>query len=140
VLAGVVLAAAWGPLPWRSRYVGRFAARSLASTRGPALVLAVVGANALTVAAVADESTSLALLAVAALELGVFAAALAVRLWRFAPRRRMLDLTVLAAAAIGAIAVVLPCAEQGNIAAIPATLAISVGVTCVAAPFSNRAL
>jgi uncharacterized membrane protein HdeD (DUF308 family) len=101
-------------------------------------VLVVVGANAQTVAAVADENTRLALLAVAALALGVFAVALAVRLWRFAPRRRMLDLTVLAAAAIGAIAVVLPCAEAGNVVAIPAALAISVGVTCVAAPLARQ--
>jgi hypothetical protein len=137
VVAGIALAAAWGPLPWRSRYVGAFAARRLASTRAPTAVLVVVGANALAIAAIVDESTALALLAVAALELGVFAVALAVRLWRFAPRRRILDLTFLAVAAIGAVAVV-PWAQQGNVAAVPATLAITIVLACVAAPLAKE--
>jgi hypothetical protein len=139
VIAAVVLAGAWGPLPWDSRYLGRFAGRRLEPTRWPLLLVVVVGANALTIGAVRSDGTmrtTLALLAIGVLELGVVASALAVRLWRFAPARRARDLIVLAVAAIAVVAVVLPCAQQGSVSAIVASLAISVAVACVAAPLA----
>jgi hypothetical protein len=136
---GTLLAAAWGPLPWSSRVVGRFAASHCAFTRRPTLVLVTAGPpTAVVVAIVGDGTvrTTAALGAVALVELGAFAAALAVRMWRFAPRRRIVDLAVLTIAAIAAV-VWLPFAERGQPLAVGAAIGCSVAIAFVAVPLSR---
>jgi hypothetical protein len=140
VVVGVVAAAAWGPLPWSSRYVGPFASSWCSATRRPVLVLTTFGPSALVIVSVCVHGTvraSAAAGAVAVAELGVFAAALAVRLWRFAPRRRTFDV---AALAIAAFAAVVPLVDDDVPVAIGALLVCSAVTAFVALPFVREGI
>ena len=110
-------AAAGGPLPWASRWLGPSAVHTTA--RAPVAVaglLAALAAGASVVAASAsdrDVVTACALVAVAGL--GTLAALVlgAVRLWIFAPRRRRRDVAVVVVAPLATTAAYLPLAIDG---------------------------
>jgi len=106
VALGGALAAVvwWGAPPWTSRAlvdaVDRVRGRrvALAATA----IMAVAAAMAVTVATGAGATrTVVVMLVLAGAEAVVAMAAVAVRQWRFAPRRRALDVTVLSVAGCG---------------------------------------
>ena len=117
---GLVLCAMWGPMPWTSRYVGPTAARWEQFPRRPVLVVLAIAATALVLVAPAVE------IAVAVVELEVAAAAFAVRLWRFAPRKRAYDIGALIAVATTAVVAVLPLTDAGE-----SVVAVLVGLLSV---------
>jgi hypothetical protein len=118
VVVPVVLAVGHGPAPWRSRLLARVPGRPVGAAVLVLVVLAV-GAVALAVAATDPTRRVAALVGVLAVEALVLAGAWAVRLWRFVPRRRAIDVVVLAVVAVAALAVALPLAEVGSVLAVP---------------------
>ncbi len=139
ITVAVVLAAAWGPLPWSSRVAGRLGAR-LTGSHWLTLFLATIAPIVLTVTAVGarDEhrrvlvSSSVMLVA-----LGVFVSTLAVRMWRFAPRQRAFDVVVLTATTLVAWVLLLPLTENGIPVAVGAAAVCAAAVALVAVPFAR---
>ena len=124
--AALVLAVRFGPAPWPSRLLVRVRARP--ST----LAVWMLGGLALacSVAAVVVTGSArrdLAVLTVVALEAMVVVGAFAVRLWRFAPRRRVRELVLLLAVGVAALVGVLPLADWGSLLA-PCATAIGAAV------------
>jgi hypothetical protein len=139
VVVGVILAAAWGPLPWSSRVAGRLAA-AYGGVRVPTLVLVVVGVPAVSAVAVLTHGTirtAAAAGAEALVEFGVFSVALGVRLWRFAPRRRTTDLVVLTMTGIVALVLSLPSAYDAGALVVLGAVACSAAIAYVAWPLSR---
>jgi hypothetical protein len=137
-IVGIVLASAWGPLPWSSRVVGRFASR-LTGMQWPTLLLATIGSTVLAVTAVVgptEHRRAFASSSVALVALGVLATTLAVRLWRFAPHRRAFDLVVLTATSVVALLLQLPLTENGVPTAVIAVTLCATAVAFVAVPFA----
>ena len=99
---GIAIAGAWGPAPWTSRVLIPRVSPRFHTHRRAALLLAAlgaVGAAGFAVGAAGSARTGWALTSAALLETVVAMAALAVRFWRFAPRRRTVDVLVLATSA-----------------------------------------
>jgi hypothetical protein len=122
----LVAPAAWGPLPWPSRGIGPLGERIPPSVRdGLALVLWCVSAAVVAVAVLVPEGPrrDVALAGAALCEVAVSVALLRVRWWRFAPRRRRMEVAVLAAAALAIVCGYLPLAFAGSVFA-PAVAAI----------------
>jgi hypothetical protein len=114
---GILTGGAWGPLPWASRFAGPTAARWSPQTRRHALfalAFATVAAAVATLAATGTVRTAFACATAALLELAVASAALAVRLWRFVPRRRIVELVAIGVAAAMTLVVYLPLALDGD--------------------------
>jgi hypothetical protein len=133
--AALLLAAMWGPLPWPSRLIGPMTAgRRSAHPRAILLTLAALtlGLTAGAIAATGVARTVCALAAAALFETEVMMAALGVRLWRFAPRRRVADAVLLALASTTALLVALPLALAGEMPAIAVTTVCTAIVVLVA--------
>jgi len=116
MFAAAACAAAFGPLPWASRLVGPRLARTHAPLRAITVgvgAIAIVGAT-FAVATAGTTRIACALAAVAALEVAVAGATAAVRMWRFAPRRRVVDLALLTAAGLLALVGGLPLMVDGT--------------------------
>ena len=104
----LVGSAAWGAPVWRSRVLGRASSGSSASARTGLLVtgLALGASGAVGVVCTAGDARGAGmLLAVAATQIDVTLVMHGVRQWRFAPRRRTRDLTVLGSVGLVSIAV-----------------------------------
>jgi hypothetical protein len=131
---GIMTAGAWGPLPWASRFAGPAAAGWSPSARRHALfglVLATVAAAVGALAASGTVRIGLACATAALLELAAASAALAVRLWRFVPRRRIVELVAISVAAAMTLLVYLPLALDGDARALlvaGVVLAITVSI------------
>ena len=98
------VAAAWcGAMPWRSRVLSRrlgvIAGRGRAATMGFAAALAVAAA-VVAIGAAGDARSLAAVVVVGAGDTGVAMALAATRQWRFAPRARARDTTLLFGAAV----------------------------------------
>jgi len=107
VVVAIAVAACFGALPWRSRVLGPWGSRR--PTRWRQVALAASGAVALGAAGVAvvgatSGARAAGFVAVAAAEAQVSMALLAVRQWRFAPRPRLVQVSMLAAAAVVGVA------------------------------------
>ena len=102
-LAVLVIVGAWGAPPWRSRYLGAWAAAHLGSRRRTVLVLlAGAGAACMFVGVVVSAAETGALVAATlCTQATLAAAAVAVRQWRFVVRRRVAQGLVVVIAAIG---------------------------------------
>ncbi len=137
--AAVAIAGAWGPVPWTSRVlVPRLSRRILAHRRTALLVgaLGAVGASWCAIRAGGDARTGWALAGVALLEAVEAMAALAVRLWRFAPRRRTVDVLVLTTSALLSATAYLGLALEGATLSVPLAAVLAAAVSFVAWPLA----
>jgi hypothetical protein len=137
--AGIAIAGAWGPVPWTSRVlVPRLSPRFLRHRRAALVIgaLGAVGAAWSAVGAAGDARTGWALTAAALLEAVLAMAALAVRLWRFSPRRRMVDVLVLAASALLSSTVYLALALRGASGSVPLAVVLAAAASFVAWPLA----
>jgi len=137
--AGIAIAGAWGPVPWTSRVlVPRLSPRFLRHRRAALVVgaLGAVGAAWSAAGATGDTRTGWALTAAALLEAVLAMAALAVRLWRFSPRRRMVDVVVLAASALLSSTVYLALALRGASGSVPLAVVLAAAASFVAWPLA----
>jgi hypothetical protein len=140
MLVDVATAAAFGPLPWASRLVGARVATMRVPLRAilvGAGAVATVAAGLVTVTS-GDTRLALALATTAIVEAAAAAAACAVRLWRFAPRRRATDLAVLAAVLVIALVALLPLAVDGKPLAVAMTVACTTAATAIVWPLARR--
>jgi hypothetical protein len=113
MIAALFVAGAWGPLPWPSRLVGPRSARARRAPRRVTLLGLGIGAVAIACVTVAMDGTPRvvgALTTTALLEVEVAMAAFAVRIWRFAPRRRVADVVTLVVIGSVALGIYLPLA------------------------------
>jgi hypothetical protein len=135
-IAAFAAAACFGAVPWPSRVLGVWGARRSSRWRRALLVSAGLAATvAAAVAVVGSPSTAhtAGFMAVALAEAQLGMALLGVRQWRFAPRPRLVQTTVLAIASV----VVVAAAElltAGNVLGTVAVFAAVVSTTAVALP------
>jgi hypothetical protein len=107
VVVAIMAAACFGALPWPSGGLGRWGARRRGTVRRFALATAAAVALGAVVVALGGSGSSAhaaGFVAVAAAELEVGMALLAVRQWRFAPRPRAVQTATLTAASVAALA------------------------------------
>jgi hypothetical protein len=105
VVVALVFAAHFGPPPWPSRVLSRVSTRP--SRLGVDLLLAGTIACAVAATCIGGSvGSGLAVAAATALEASVVAAAFAVRMWRFRPRRRAVDVALLATIGVLGVLVV----------------------------------
>jgi hypothetical protein len=90
----------------------------------------------LAVGATGNARTGWALTSAALLETVVAMAALAVRFWRFAPRRRTVDVLVLATSAFLSATVYLALALDGTIGSVPLAMVLVAAASFVAWPLA----
>ena len=136
---GIAIAGAWGPAPWTSRVlIPRVSPRFHAHRRAALLLAALgaVGAAGFAVGAAGSARTGWALTSAALLETVVAMAALAVRFWRFAPRRRTVDVLVLATSAFLSATVYLALALDGAIGSVPLAMVLVAAASFVAWPLA----
>jgi hypothetical protein len=136
---GIGIAGAWGPTPWTSRVLVPRVSPWFDAHRRRALVVAAagaVGAAWSAVAAAGATRTGLALTSAALSETVVAMGALAVRFWRFAPRRRTVDALVLATTALLTASAYLALALHGAIGSVPLAMALVAAAAFVAWPLA----
>jgi hypothetical protein len=137
----LVVGATWGSPPWRSRFLGTWSDEHLGSRRRVLLVaLAVASVTSMLVAVAVPAVETGALLAAAlCTEAALAAASIAVRQWRFAPRRRTVEGLIITAAAIAAATA---AASIGPLpgAAVVFAIAVALIVALVVALPLDRAL
>ncbi len=136
---GIAIAGAWGPAPWTSRVLIPRVSPRFHTHRRAALLLAAlgaVGAAGFAVGAAGNTRTGWALTSAALLETVVAMAALAVRFWRFAPRRRTVDVLVLATSAFLSATVYLALALDGAIGSVPLAMLLVAAASFVAWPLA----
>jgi hypothetical protein len=137
----LVVAVAYGAPPWQSRFLSRWASRQPTAAHRMWYGLALVGAAACGIAASEFPSTREVLVPVAAAAAAAITARslVAVRQWRFQPRRRVRDAAVVLAAACGVVLVYPPLGLDGSAWA-PVILASGVAISwLVARPLARRA-
>jgi hypothetical protein len=136
---GIGIAGAWGPAPWMSRVLVPWVSPRFHAHRRTALLLAAsgaVGAAWSAVGAVGAARTGWALTSAALSETVVAMAALAVRFWRFAPRRRTVDALMLATTALLTATVYLALAVDGAIGSVLLAMALVAAAAFVAWPLA----
>ena len=136
---GIAIAGAWGPAPWTSRVLIPRVSPRFHTHRRAALLLAAlgaVGAAGFAVGATGNARTGWALTSAALLETVVAMAALAVRFWRFAPRRRTVDVLVLATSAFLSATVYLALALDGTTGSVPLAMVLVAAASFVAWPLA----
>ena len=146
-IAAFAAAACFGALPWPSRVLSVWGARRSSRWRGAPLVTAgLAAAVAAAVAVVGPSSTTqtAGFLAVALAEAQVGMALLGVRQWRFAPRPRLVQTSVLASASVVVVAAA-GLLTAGNVfgavavvAAVVATTAVALSIVDVGRPNGQR--
>jgi hypothetical protein len=144
VALGVAMGAigAWGSPPWTSRWLGH----AVEHTRRRRIALAVVAATAFAAAIVAlsvtDQGsgrTALVMVTLAGAQVDVAMAAVAVRQWRFAPRRRTFDASVLTLAGCGLLVGYPVLGLDGRISSVVLLVVLLVPVLVVAWPLGALA-
>jgi hypothetical protein len=136
---GIGIAGAWGPAPWTSRVLVPRVSPRFHAHRRTALLIAASGAVAAAwcaVGAAGAARTGWALTSAALSETVVAMAALAVRFWRFAPRRRTVDVLVLAATALVTATVYVALASDGASGSVPLAMAVVAAASFVAWPLA----
>jgi hypothetical protein len=136
---GIGIAGAWGPAPWTSRVLVLRVSPRFHAHRRTALLIAASGAVAAAwcaVGAAGAARTGWALTSAALSETVVAMAALAVRFWRFAPRRRTVDVLVLAATALMTATMYVALALDGASGSVPLAMAVVAAASFVAWPLA----
>jgi hypothetical protein len=139
IALGAALAAVvgWGAPPWTSRLL----VHAVGGARGRRCLLAVTAAVACAAAIVAPTTTGagasrtvMVMLGLAVAEAAVAMAALAVRQWRFAPRRRAFDATLLAVVGSGLLVVYPVLGLDGSVWSVGVLVVLLVPTLIVAWP------
>jgi hypothetical protein len=121
VVIALVAASTFGLPPWPSRLLTHIPTRRSWMV-GAVLALVTVGCAIAATAADGSTQRHLGVVTAYALEATVAAAVFAVHLWRFRPRRRVLELTVLLVVGVAGVVVVPELAPIAAVAGVPVVL------------------